>query len=104
MFPVGLGLKVLFGSHSNRFDHGTIITYFSTFRKKGTWSMIFFEISIGFHKAHYESGYEEGKAKSNSLLYVYNADTDKANWLTYDINLDPWTKEYLGDDPKNTAH
>jgi hypothetical protein len=37
------------------------------------------------------------------LLYVYNADTDKANWLTYDINLDPWTKEYLGDDPKNTA-
>jgi hypothetical protein len=33
--------------------------------------MIFFEISIGFHKAHYESGYEEGKAKSNSLLYVY---------------------------------
>jgi hypothetical protein len=35
------------------------------------------------------------------LLYVYNADTDKANWLTYDINLDPWTKEYLGDE--NTA-
>jgi hypothetical protein len=45
-----------------------------------------------FTKAHYESGYEEGKAKSNSLLYVYNADTDKANWLTYDINLDSWTK------------
>jgi hypothetical protein len=36
-------------------------------------------ISIGFFvKAHYESGYEEGKAKSNSLLYIYNADTDKA--------------------------
>jgi hypothetical protein len=34
-------------------------------------------ISIGFFvKAHYES-YEEGKAKSNSLLYIYNADTDK---------------------------
>jgi hypothetical protein len=31
------------------------------------------------------------------LLYVYNVDTDKANWLTYDINLDPWTKEYLGE-------
>jgi hypothetical protein len=53
-------------------------------------------ISIGFFvKAHYESGYEEGKAKSNSLLYIYNADTDKASWATYDVNLDPWTKEYL---------
>jgi hypothetical protein len=29
-----------------------------------------------FVKAHYESG-EEGKAKSNSLLYIYNADTDR---------------------------
>jgi hypothetical protein len=51
-------------------------------------------------KAHYESGYEEGKAKSNSLLYIYNADTDKASWATYDVNLDPWTKEYLGENPK----
>jgi hypothetical protein len=48
-------------------------------------------ISIGF-KAHYESGYEEGKAKSNSLLYIYNADTDKASWATYDVNLDPGPK------------
>jgi hypothetical protein len=53
-----------------------------------------------FVKAHYESGYEEGKAKSNSLLYIYNADTDKASWATYDVNLDPWTKEYLGENPK----
>jgi hypothetical protein len=52
---------------------------------------------LAFVKAHYESGYEEGKAKSNSLLYIYNADTDKASWATYDVNLDPWTKEYLGE-------
>jgi hypothetical protein len=50
--------------------------------------MIFFGNLNRFFHAHYESGYEEGKAKSNSLLYVYNADTT----LTYDINLDPWTK------------
>jgi hypothetical protein len=45
------------------------------------------------------------KAKQNQIAcyYVYNADTDKSKWLTYDINLDSWTKEYLGDDPKNTA-
>jgi hypothetical protein len=28
---------------------------------------------------------------------IYNADTDKASWATYDVNLDPWTKEYLED-------
>jgi hypothetical protein len=49
---------------------------------------------LAFFKAHYD-GYEEGKQKSNSLLYIYNADTDKASWATYDVNLDPWTKEYL---------
>jgi hypothetical protein len=105
MFPVGLGLKVLFGSAIlTVLTTVLLLPIFSTFRKKGIWSMVFFVIAIAFFtKAHYESGYEEGKAKSNSLLYVYNVDTDKANWLTYDINLDSWTKEYLGENPKNTA-
>jgi hypothetical protein len=44
-----------------------------------------------------------GKAKSNSLLYLYNADTGKANWATYDKNLDSWTKGYLGENPKDAA-
>ncbi|HEX9153010.1 MAG TPA: peptidase M28, partial [Flavobacterium sp.] len=61
-------------------------------------------LAIGFFaKAHSESGYEFGKAKSNSLLYIYNADTDKANWATYDTNLDTWTKSYLGENPKDAA-
>jgi hypothetical protein len=58
------------------------------------WSVLFFVLAICFFaKAHSESGY--GKAKSNSLLYLYNADTGKANWATYDKNLDSWTKGYL---------
>jgi hypothetical protein len=44
------------------------------------------------------TGYEPGKAKSNSLLYLYNADMIKLR--TYDVNLDSWTKEYLGENPK----
>jgi hypothetical protein len=35
------------------------------------------------------------------LLYIYNADTQKANWATYDTNLDAWTKSYLGNQPKS---
>jgi hypothetical protein len=40
-----------------------------------------------------------GEAKSNSLVYLYNADTNKAHWFTYDTNLDSWTKGYLGENP-----
>ncbi|TEB40349.1 peptidase M28, partial [Flavobacterium circumlabens] len=50
-----------------------------------------FFVYAGIH-----SDYEKGKAKSNSLLYVYNANTNSALWTTYDVNLDDWTKSYLG--------
>jgi hypothetical protein len=101
MFPIGLGLKVLFGSAIL-----TVLTFtlllpiFGTYAKKGVWSTVFLLFSIGFFgKAHLDSSYELGKAKSNSLLYIYNADTDKAKWVTYDKNLDSWTKSYLGENP-----
>jgi hypothetical protein len=105
MFPIGLGLKVLFGSAIlTVLTFGLLLPVFGAFAKKGIWSLVFFLLSIGFFaKAHFESGYEFGKAKSNSLLYVYNADTNKANWLTYDTNLDSWTKGYLGENPKEAT-
>ncbi|TDE47195.1 M28 family peptidase [Flavobacterium rhamnosiphilum] len=105
MFPIGLGLKVLFGSAIlTVLAFGLLLPVFGAFAKKGIWSLVFFVLAIGFFaKAHSESGYEYGKAKSNSLLYVYNADTDKANWATYDTNLDPWTKGYLGENPKEAT-
>lgn len=102
MFPIGLGLKVLFGSAIL-----TVLTFvlllpvFDTFVKKGRWALSFLLISIGFFaKAHYESGYQKGKAKSNSIVYIYDADKNKAHWVTYDKNLDDWTKSYLGENPK----
>ena len=105
MFPIGLGLKVLFGSAIL-----TVLTFtlllpiFGAFAKKGLWSLLFFALAVGFFaKAHYSSGYEFGKAKSNSLLYLYNADTNKATWATYDTNLDSWTKSYLGENPKDAT-
>ncbi|UQD57688.1 M20/M25/M40 family metallo-hydrolase [Flavobacterium sp. K5-23] len=102
MFPIGLGLKVLFGSALlTVLTFGLLLPVFQAFANKRLWSTIFLFIAIGFFaKAHYESGYELGKAKSNSLLYIYDADTDKANWATYDTNLDSWTKSYLGENPK----
>ncbi|PZX95393.1 peptidase M28 [Flavobacterium aquariorum] len=102
MFPVGLGLKVLFGSAIlTVLAFGLLLPVFGAFAKKGTWSLLFFFTSVLFlAKAQYHSGYELGEAKSNSLVYLYNANNNKAYWLTYDTNLDSWTKAYLGEKPK----
>ncbi|TRX24070.1 M28 family peptidase [Flavobacterium franklandianum] len=103
MFPIGLGLKVLFGSAIlTALTFGLLLPIFGSFMRKGMASVIFLVLSIGFFaKAHYESGYELGKAKSNSLVYVLDADKNKATWATYDTNLDEWTKTYLGQNPKD---
>lgn len=102
MFPVGLGLKVLAGSAVLTILVFTLLLpIFGTFSRKWLWSFIMLAIAIGFLvHAHLNSGYEPGKAKPNSLLYVYNADKDKAYWTTYDKNLDEWTKIYLNDNPQ----
>lgn len=98
MFPIGLGLKILYGSAIlTVLLFGLLLPIFGAFAKKGAWIVIFFISSISFFVyAGYNSGYEYGKAKSNSLLYVYNADNNSAVWTTYDTNLDEWTKSYLG--------
>ncbi|PJJ10025.1 peptidase M28-like protein [Flavobacterium sp. 1] len=102
MFPIGLGLKVLFGSAIlTVLAFVLLLPVFGAFTKKGSWSLLFFLTAVLFlAKAQYHSGYELGEAKSNSLVYLYNADTNKAHWLTYDTNLDSWTKNYLGEKPK----
>ena len=34
------------------------------------------------------------------MVYLYDADVNTAQWLTYDKNLDDWTKTYLGENPQ----
>ncbi|WNM19755.1 M20/M25/M40 family metallo-hydrolase [Flavobacterium capsici] len=101
MFPVGLGLKILFGSSIL-----TVLTFtlllpvFGNFEKKNIWATLFFLLSIGmFVKAHQAADYSTDRPKPNSLVYLLNDDTKKANWATYDTNLDEWTKGYLGEKP-----
>ncbi|NRT14585.1 hypothetical protein HNP99_000925 [Flavobacterium sp. 28A] len=105
MLPIGLGLKILYGSAVlTVLTFALLLPIFGAFSKKGIWSLLFLLVSfVFFAKAHYYSGYEAGKAKSNSLVYLYNADTKKAHWATYDKNLDFWTKNYLGKNPKEAT-
>jgi hypothetical protein len=105
MFPIGLGLKILYGSAIlTVLTFSLLLPIFGSFQRKGLWSLVFFLVSIGlFFKAHHGSGYVYGKAKPNSLVYILDADQNKAHWTTYDTNLDEWTKSYLGENPKSGA-
>jgi hypothetical protein len=79
MFPIGLGLKVLFGSAILTvlsFDYCCLLLVILPKKDCGPF---FLMLSIGFCESTLRTGYEPGKAKSNSLLYLYNADTDKAS-------------------------
>lgn len=101
-FPIGLGLKMLFASAILvMLLFGLLLPVLGSFSRKTNWAALMLAISIGFIiHAHINSGYEYGKAKPNSLIYEYDADKDKASWLTYDTNLDEWTKRYLGENPQ----
>jgi hypothetical protein len=102
MFPIGLGLEKMFGSAVlTVFAFTLLLPVFGSFSRKGVWAMLFLFVSIGFFiKAHLTSDYTTAKAKPNSLVYILDGDSNKANWATYDMNLDEWTKEYLGENPK----
>ena len=101
--PIGLGLKILIGSSIlTVLVFGLLLPVFGAFSKKGMWSGLLFVSSIGFFVyAHFNSDYENNKAKPNSLVYLFDKDANKAFWKTYDTNLDEWTKKYLGENPKN---
>ena len=102
MFPIGLGLKILFGSAVLTVMTFTLLLpIFGSYVKKEIWAIFFIFVSIGFFiKAHQSSGYTNKKAKPNSLVYILDVDSNKANWATYDTDLDEWTKIYLGEKPK----
>ena len=103
LLPIGLGLKILVGSSIlTVLVFGLLLPVFGAFSKKRMWSALFFIFSIGcFSYAHFNSNYENGKAKPNSLVYVLDKDSNKAFWKTYDTNLDEWTKIYLSENPKS---
>lgn len=103
MFPIGLGLKMLAGSAVlAALLFVLMLPVFASFSRKWLWSLGMFLAFAGcMVHAHLNSGYAPGTAKPNSLLYVYDADKEQANWVTYDKQLDEWTQVYLGDNPSD---
>lgn len=95
--PIGLGLTLLTGSSVLTVTIFTLmLPAFASYRYKRYWMALMAVISVGFLiYGQINSGYSDGKAKPNSLLYILDADAGTAVWTTYDKSLDNWTKKFL---------
>ncbi len=102
LFPVGLGLKIIVGSSALAIlMFGLLISVFGFFKHKKRWSFLFVFMFLYFMiSAHSSSHFSKDNPKPNSLLYILNTDTKKANWLTYDRVLDNWTKNVFDENPQ----
>ena len=103
LFPIGLGLKILFGaSILSVLVFVLILPLLGAFTHKYLWSTALFIVAFGaLMHAHLNSGFEDSTAKPNSMLYIYNVEMDKAIWASYDKILDDWTKVYITDTVPN---
>jgi len=102
-FPVGLGLKMLVISCVFTVLLFTLLwPVFGYYKMKGLLSALCFLLAAFFFmKAHSKNDFSEERKKPNSLVYYKDANTQKTYWLTYDKEIDEWTKQYLGENPEN---
>jgi hypothetical protein len=94
MFPVGLGLKILFVSGIIiALIFGLMIITF--YQKKSFWMQktVGYLAFIFFGIATYNSGFSVDRKKPNSLVYIQNSDDKTAYFGTYNTTLDSYTKQ-----------
>jgi hypothetical protein len=94
MFPVGLGLKVLFISAIFiAFVFGLMVLSFH--QKNSFWTQKWsgFLALLFFGIATYNSGFSIDNKKPNSIVYIQNSDNKTAYFGTYNATLDAYTKQ-----------
>jgi hypothetical protein len=101
MFPVGLGLKNLFISALFLvLIFGLITPIFGSYKSRKTLVRI---VGLGalffFSLATYNSGFNEGQKKPNSVVFVNDIDSNESYWASYDSKPDAYTSRFLGENP-----
>ena len=97
MFPVGLGLKLLVGTTIlTTLVFFLLLPLLSKYRKKGVLAFMSLLFFVGLLiSAHLNSGFTQESPKPTSLLYVRDANTNKAIWATYEHVISDWTANYM---------
>lgn len=101
MFPIGLGLKMtVISSVLSVLVFGIVIPVFALYKEVKGLSKLFFLMAIlAFVSAGFSSSYSIDRKQPNSMLYVLDADVNKAYWASYNTKTDNFTEQFLGDDP-----
>ncbi len=101
LFPIGLGLKILFISAIiTVLILGILLPIFATYKNLSKLSHLFFLLFVlGLISAAFTASYNSDSKKPNSILYVLDMDDNQAYWTTYNQNLDAFTQQFLGKNP-----
>ena len=101
MFPVGLGLKNLFiCSILLILVFSLLLPIFSNYsHKKHMISLTGLTTLTLFFMAFLNNGFDEENKKPNSIVYYTDLDKAESFWMSYDKNLDDFTKQFLGKNP-----
>ncbi len=101
MFPVGLGLKNLFiSSVLLILVFSLLLPIFSNYsHKKHMISLMGLATLFLFFMAFINNGFDEENKKPNSIVYYTDIDKAESFWMSYDKNLDDFTKQFLGENP-----
>ncbi|WP_109301717.1 M28 family peptidase [Aquimarina sp. AU474] len=97
MFPVALGLKILFVSAVlSVLLFGALLPVVGFYKRKKLVGNLVLVLSLVFLiVAHMKSDFTTERQKPNSLVYILDTDQNKAVWATYDNVLDTWTENYI---------
>tara|TARA_B110000196_G_scaffold316594_1_gene328202 strand:+ start:13 stop:1434 length:1422 start_codon:yes stop_codon:yes gene_type:complete len=101
MFPVGLGLKNIFiSSIFIILVFSLLLPIFSNYSFKKHLTNLTGTVSLLlFFMAFLNNGFDSENNKPNSIVYYSDLDKNKSFWMSYDHNLDDFTKQFLGDNP-----
>lgn len=95
LFPVGLGVKMLFvSSLFITLLFGYLLPILVTNKKQIIWQKLFLLIGVvSMIIATYNSGFSSNNKKPNSLVFIQNSDENTSYWATYNTTFDTYTKQ-----------
>ncbi|MFK5958991.1 MAG: M28 family peptidase [Lutibacter sp.] len=106
MFPVGLGLKML--AISTAFTVllvGFLVPIFQQYKNHKNLSKLFLLIAVlALVSASIFSSYSIDRKQPNSILYVLDANKNEAYWASYNLQVDEFTKQFLGENPTKGSY
>ncbi len=102
MFPIGLGLKMMVAATLlTTLSFYLLLPIFGFYKNKNRLAFLGFILFLGsMVSAHFNSDFSTENAKPSSLLYILDADNNKAQWATYEHEISNWTSQYIGSDKK----